>query len=104
MSRILESMNRTAQALYEAGAMKKKDRDEVKSLYLSSIRPLAPEEIRAIRKKNKLTQALLAAALGVQEITVKKWESGENTPRGPARRLLHLIAQKGIQYIDLEQP
>ncbi len=102
MSKILASMNNTAEALYRAGTMKKKDRDEVRALYLSSTKPINPEDIQAIRKKNGLTQEVFAAYLGVKVITIKKWESGENRPTGPARKLLQLIQQKGLDSVCLE--
>lgn len=35
-----------------------------------------PDNIRVERAKNKLTQKSLAAALGVSESSVRKWESG----------------------------
>lgn len=44
-------------------------------------------DIKALRSKLGLTQAALAAAIGVDQSTVSLWESGMK-PRGPARRLL----------------
>ena len=44
----------------------------------------------------------LANCLGVSKKTVEKWESGDNTPSGPARRMLELFSQNRIsteQYI-----
>lgn len=48
-------------------------------------------EIKAVREKARLTQFLFANALGVSVRTVEAWESGVNTPSGPASRLLDLI-------------
>lgn len=39
-----------------------------------------PERLRALRKDKKLTQTELGEAMGVQQATIAKWESGERTP------------------------
>ncbi|WP_309032571.1 helix-turn-helix domain-containing protein [Streptomyces alfalfae] len=44
----------------------------------------SPEERRRLREAKSLTQAELAAALGVPQETVRAWESGRATPEGPA--------------------
>jgi putative transcriptional regulator len=46
---------------------------------------------RAIRARTKLTQAEFAARIGVPIETVRNWEQGKRSPRGPARALLRLI-------------
>lgn len=45
-------------------------------------------DIKAIRAELGLTQAALAAEVGVDQSTVSNWENGATTPRGPARKLL----------------
>ena len=46
---------------------------------------------RAIRAATRLTQAEFAARIGVPIETVRNWEQGKRSPRGPARALLKLI-------------
>jgi putative transcriptional regulator len=46
---------------------------------------------RSIRARTKLTQAEFAAGIGVPIETVRNWEQGKRSPRGPARALLKLI-------------
>jgi putative transcriptional regulator len=46
---------------------------------------------RAIRARSGLTQAEFAARIGVPLETVRNWEQGKRSPRGPARALLKLI-------------
>lgn len=46
---------------------------------------------KAIRAASKLTQAEFAARIGVPLETVRNWEQGKRSPRGPARALLKLI-------------
>jgi putative transcriptional regulator len=60
---------------------------------------LAPEEdgvgdaayARSIRARTRLTQAEFAARIGVPIETVRNWEQGKRSPRGPARALLKVI-------------
>jgi putative transcriptional regulator len=46
---------------------------------------------RSIRARTKLTQAQFAARIGVPIETVRNWEQGKRSPRGPARALLKVI-------------
>jgi putative transcriptional regulator len=46
---------------------------------------------RGIRARSKLTQAEFAARIGVPIETVRNWEQGKRSPRGPARALLKVI-------------
>ena len=42
---------------------------------------------RAIRAAARMTQAEFAARIGVPVETVRNWEQGKRSPRGPARAL-----------------
>jgi putative transcriptional regulator len=46
---------------------------------------------RGVRARSGLTQAEFAARIGVPLETVRNWEQGKRSPRGPARALLKLI-------------
>ncbi len=46
---------------------------------------------RNIRARTRLTQAEFAARIGVPIETVRNWEQGKRSPRGPARALLKVI-------------
>jgi putative transcriptional regulator len=46
---------------------------------------------RAIRSAARMTQAEFAARIGVPVETVRNWEQGKRSPRGPARALLRMI-------------
>jgi putative transcriptional regulator len=53
--------------------------------------PGAAAYARGIRAQTKLTQAEFASRIGVPIETVRNWEQGKRSPRGPARALLKLI-------------
>jgi putative transcriptional regulator len=46
---------------------------------------------RSVRARTKLTQAEFAARICVPIETVRNWEQGKRSPRGPARALLKVI-------------
>jgi len=46
----------------------------------------SPDVARQIREAANVSQARLAAELGVHELTVHRWEAGTRTPRGELRR------------------
>ncbi len=46
---------------------------------------------RNIRSRTGLTQAAFAARIGVPVETVRNWEQGKRSPRGPARALLKVL-------------
>ena len=75
-------------SLKEAVAYKNGDKTKGRSFYYYSY---APEEIAEIRKKYNLTQKRLAEVLDVSSRTVEAWETGVNSPSGPATRLLNLL-------------
>lgn len=74
----------------------------VRSRLTSRLAGLAPRSARpktdadyarAIRAATKLTQAEFAERIGVPIETVRNWEQGKRSPRGPARALLKVIEQ-----------
>ncbi len=48
---------------------------------------------RNVRGQTGLTQIAFAARIGVPVETVRNWEQGKRSPRGPARALLKVIEQ-----------
>ena len=62
----------------------------VKTASVTPVVRYSASDIKKIRQDAGLTQALFAAYMGVSLKTVEAWESGRNTPAGPASRLLAL--------------
>ena len=48
---------------------------------------------RNVRGRTGLTQCAFAARIGVPVETVRNWEQGKRSPRGPARALLKVIEE-----------
>jgi putative transcriptional regulator len=56
-------------------------------------------EIKAIRERAKLSQAVFARYLNVTAGYVSQLERGDKTPIGPALVLLNVIRRKGLEAI-----
>jgi putative transcriptional regulator len=50
-------------------------------------------DIRSLRKAVKVSQSAFARMLGVSVGTVRNWEQGRRTPRGPAMALLRVFEE-----------
>ncbi len=53
-----------------------------------------PEQLKRIRVRLKMTQAKLAAAVGVRQETVARWEIGSRGIPEPTARLIERIAKE----------
>lgn len=99
MSEILESMHDLARSLHKVGAMDEITMKAMSDLCLPELRKLGKEDVRAIRKKTRMSQPVFAAFLGVSASAVAQWERGAKSPSGPAARLLDVIDRKGAAAI-----
>lgn len=98
-SPILASVHETAAGLHRIGVVDKATMREFDALCLTPAEPLAPDEIRAIREREKVSQPVFAHYLNVRKDAVSKWERGEKRPDGPSLKLLNLVKHKGLQAI-----
>jgi len=53
--------------------------------------------IKELRKKLKMTQQELADVIGVDRITVHRWEAGQKKPSNLARRQLQRLQQQKVK-------
>jgi DNA-binding transcriptional regulator YiaG len=57
------------------------------------------QQVRALRRHLKLTQAKLAEELGTRQQTISEWETGMYKPRGTSATLLTMVAERsGFRY------
>ena len=98
-SRILAEMRETARGLHRAGAINKRTMRDFDALCLPPVRNLSAAQIRAIRTRSRMSQAVFAAVLNTSISTVQKWEIGEKRPSGPSLKLLDVIERKGIDAL-----
>ncbi len=60
-----------------------------------------PKEIKALRHRLKLSQALFAQLIGASTILVQKWEGGDRHPDGMARRLMDDINADPHRFLKM---
>jgi putative transcriptional regulator len=58
------------------------------------VHEFTPVDVKAIRTKVGMTQTEFAAAFGISLGTLRHWERGDRTPRGPALVLLNVVAKE----------
>jgi putative transcriptional regulator len=95
----LHSLHEVAKDLHEVGAIDKATMRDFDLACLTSVEALAPEAIKHIRERAKMSQATFALALNVTKVLISKWERGEVRPSGPSLKLLALADKKGIEAI-----
>ncbi len=98
-SKLLASIHETAEDLHSAGLMKKRTMREFDALCLTPIKPLTPAQVRALRLREKASQAVFARYLNVTTGLISQWERGEKRPQGASLKLLTLVAQKGLAAV-----
>ena len=98
-SDILQAVHDTAKGLHSAGVMDRVTLREFDRLCLPPVEPLAPEQIKRLREKARVSQAVFAALLNTSLSTVQKWEVGQKRPTGTALKLLHLVRTKGLEVV-----
>jgi len=92
----LEAVHESAHGLYDAGVIDATTMREFDALCLPRVKDLSPSQIKKIRLREKLSQAVFAAYLNTSASTVRQWEIGEKHPRGTSLKLLNLVYDKGI--------
>ena len=98
-SEAFAAIHETMEALQEVGAIDKQTMREFDDACLTPIHVLAPQEIRAIRERENISQPVFARYLNVSKNLVSDWERGVKKPGGPALRLLTVIQKKGLEAI-----
>jgi putative transcriptional regulator len=93
------SIHEMAEDLYRSGHIDKRTMREFDEACLAPAEPLAPEEIRALRERELVSQPVFARYLNVSKNLVSDWERGTKRPGGPALRLLSIVRRKGLEAI-----
>jgi putative transcriptional regulator len=96
---ILEVVHESAKGLYDAGVIDVTTMHEFDALCLPPVKELSAQEIKTLRLKEHVSQAVFAKYLNTSSSTIKQWEQGEKRPRGTSLKLLNLIATKGLSIL-----
>ena len=98
-SEIAAAVHETVEGMYEAGVIDKQTMREFDASCLAAAEQLAPEEIKAIRQREQVSQPVFARYLNVSKNLVSDWERGVKRPGGPALRLLSIVRKNGLRSI-----
>jgi putative transcriptional regulator len=93
------SIHQLASDLHEAGFLDKQTMRHFDEGCLTPVHALSPEEIRALREREEVSQTVFAHYLGVTKNSISQWERGIKKPAGAALKLLSLVKSKGLMAI-----
>ncbi len=95
----MAAIHETMEALHDAGAIDKQTMRRFDAACLTPIRQLTPEEIKAIRERERVSQTVFANYLNVTSSLVSKWERGEKRPSRASLKLLSLVDKNGLATV-----
>ena len=98
-SGIQAAIHEMATDLHDAGMIDKKTMRHFDASCLTPVYVFTPEDIRALRESESVSQSVFANYLNVSQDSVKKWERGEKKPAGSSLKLLSLVKKKGLEAI-----
>lgn len=84
---------------YGTGVVDKKTMRYFDQQCLTSTHAFTPEDIKALREREEVSQAVFAHYLNVSKESVSQWERGIKSPAGPSLKLLALVERKGLDGI-----
>ena len=98
-SETLAAIHETAEGLQSIGLMDKQTMRKFDDACLTPVRSLTAEDIRALREREGVSQAVFARYLNVTTGLVSQWERGEKHPQGASLKLLSLVAKNGLAMV-----
>lgn len=98
-SLLLAAVHETASDLFDAGVMSKQTLRKFDALCLTPLKPLTAVQIKAVRLREQVSQAVFARYLNVSKEVVSQWERGEKKPAGASLKLLSLVSKLGLAAI-----
>lgn len=98
-SEALAAIHETMDALHQIEAIDKKTMRDFDAACLADLPEMEPEEIRALREREQVSQPIFAAYLNVTRNLVSDWERGVRRPGGAALRLLSIVEKRGLDSL-----
>ena len=104
LSRLSEALLEMAGDQYRSGLMDKAAFDKITvrllgTQALPTVKPISSRDIRRIREKANLSQAVFARSLNLSVGYISQLERGTKQPKGPALVLLNVARRKGFDAI-----
>ena len=103
ISRLTRALLETAQDMRDGGLMEQEAYEKITMRHLGEeapkFTPLSGEEIRNLRERAHMSQAVFARHLNLTVGYISQLEREAKRPAGPALVLLNVIQRKGIEAI-----
>jgi putative transcriptional regulator len=101
---VVEAILEMADDQLRTGIMTKAEHEKITIRHLGpqalrTAQPISGDEIRALRERARLSQAVFARYLNLTVGYVSQLERGTKQPKGPALTLLNVIRHKGFEAI-----
>ena len=103
-SRLARELVETAERMHRVGMMDRATYDKITLRHLGpkntpKVSPVTPKQIRSMRERAKMRQAVFARYMNLTVGYVSQLERGTKRPTGAALALLNIIKRKGIEAI-----
>jgi putative transcriptional regulator len=103
-SRLTRALIETAKDMRKVGLLDQAAHEKITLRHLGpkntpKVAAISPGQIRSMRTRAKMSQAVFALHLNVTVGYVSQLERGTKHPTGPALALLNVIKRKGIEAI-----
>jgi putative transcriptional regulator len=98
-SEVAEAVHQGVRAMRRLRLVDKKTMREFDVRCLTVVGDLSPKKIQALRKREGVSQAVLARCLNLTTGQVSQLERGAKQARGATLKLLCLIDQKGLESV-----
>lgn len=101
-SRLTDELLETAGDMRKAGLLDRASHEKITKRHLGALPKLGPitaNQIRTMRERANVSQAVFAGYLNVSVAYVSQLERGAKRPRGAALALLNVIKRKGLEAI-----
>lgn len=98
-SEAMAAVHEMMEGLHDAGSTDKRTMREFDEACLAPAPVLSPDEIKAIRESEHVSQPVFARYLNVSKNLISDWERGAKKPGGPALRLLSIVQRDGLDAV-----
>ena len=98
-SEIAEAVHEGISGLHRVGLVDKKTMREFYLRCLTAVDDLSARDIQTLRKREGISQAVLARCLNLTTGQVSQLERGAKHARGATLKLLCLIEKKGLEVV-----
>ena len=93
------AVHEMVEGFHDAGLVDKQTMREFDTSCIAAAEQLPPDEIKALREREQVSQPVFARYLNVSKNLVSDWERGIKRPGGPALRLLTVVRKNGLRAI-----